>query len=214
MSRFPAPTDRTLRRVTGFAVAVMLGAAVTVPWVFPGRAGGGPVSAAVAGLVATTLVLAWALAPRGFALEAGALIVERPLRAIRIPAGSIRAVAQLPPGALADATRLGGSGGLFGWYGRHHSATLGAFLLYARRSGPLVLVDTDRERYVLSPEPADRFAEAVRARAGLGPDAPLRPPRPIGARVRLALAAVVALVLAAAVLAVLFTLRAGGAARP
>jgi hypothetical protein len=214
MSRFPAPTDRPLRSVTGFAVAVMLGAAVTVLWVLPGGVGGWPVSALVAGLIVTTLLLAWALAPRGFALEAGALVVERPLWPIRIPAGSVRAVAHLPPGALDGALRLAGSGGLFGWYGRHHSATLGAFLLYARRSGPLVLVDTDRERYVLSPEPADRFAEAVRAWAGLGPDAPLRPPRPIGGRVKLGFAAVVALVVAAAVVAVLATLRAGGAPRP
>jgi hypothetical protein len=198
MARFAAPRDRTTRLTTAFGLLAIAGGAVILLRASPDGAGRA-LAICAAGALVLVGALSWALAPSGFALEAGSLVVERPLRPIRIPIAGIRAVAPLPAGAMRGAIRLGGSGGLFGWYGRYRSGTLGAFRLYASRRDGLVLVDAG-ERYVLSPDRPERFVEALRGRAGLeaSPDpAALPPPRPLSRGTKLGIAALVALVPAA-----------------
>ncbi len=197
--RFRAPWDRTLRISTavlacaasvGAIVLLRLAATTEVP--FATAAG-----VAIALAIGATLVASWAAAPAGYAVEAGRLRIERPLRAIEVPLPSIRAAAALPDGALSGAARIAGSGGLFGYYGRFWSRRLGAFRLYATRRTGLVAVDTDRERFVLSPEPPARFLDVLLSRAPSAaravPDGALAP-RPMPRAVKLGLAALVLLV--------------------
>jgi len=165
MPRFAAPWDRTLR-VTTLVVVVLLAAVVGIIGVATVRAGApAALVAGVAALVAAILGAAWSLAPRAFAVEASQVRIERPLRPIAIPVRSIRSAGLLPEGALRGALRLGGSGGLFGYYGRFWSRGLGAFRLYATRRDGLVWIDTPDERFVLSPDAPERFLEEVRAAA-------------------------------------------------
>ncbi len=56
-------------------------------------------------------------------------------------------------------------GGLFGYYGRFRSATLGSYRLHATRGTGLVLVRTATSTHVLTPEPPDDFAEVLLAAA-------------------------------------------------
>jgi len=194
--RFAAPWDRTLRAATLVAV-VLLAAVVGVIAVLTARAGGPPaLVAGAAALVAATLGVTWSLAPRAFAVEAGEVRIERPLRPIAIPIRSIRSAGLLPRAALRGALRLGGSGGLFGYYGRFWSRSLGAFRLYATRRDGLVRIDTPEERFVLSPEAPERFLEEVLARAPgarIAGDAPAER-FPVGRRTKLAIAAALALI--------------------
>ncbi|HSN89935.1 MAG TPA: PH domain-containing protein, partial [Anaeromyxobacteraceae bacterium] len=196
MPRFGAPWDRTLRAVTVAAV-VLLALAVAVFALVAARADlPAALSAAVAALAAALVGATWALAPRGFSVEAGQVRVERPLRPVAIAAASIRSAGLLPPDALRGALRLGGSGGLFGYYGRFWSRSLGSFRLYATRRVGLVRIDTVDERFVLSPEPPERFLEEVVTRAPqarAAGDAP-PPPRPLGRGLKLGLAAALAIV--------------------
>jgi hypothetical protein len=196
MPRFSAPWDRTLR-VTTVVVVILLAAVVGTIAVATVSAGAPPaLVAGVAALVAAILGATWSLAPRGFAVEAGQVRIERPLRAIAIPVRSIRSAGLLPKGALRGALRLGGSGGLFGYYGRFWSRSLGAFRLYATRRDGLVRIDTPEERFVLSPEAPERFLEEVLARAPdarAGGEAPVER-RPVGRRAKLGIAAAIALV--------------------
>jgi hypothetical protein len=197
--RFRAPWDRTLRVTTAVvACAAAIGAvfllrlAATTEVPLATTAG-----VVLAGAIGATLVVAWALAPAGYAIEAGRLRIDRPLRAIEIPLASIRAAAALPDGAFSGSARIAGSGGLFGYYGRFWNRRLGAFRLYATRRTGLVAVDTDGDRFVLSPEPPARFLEVLRSRApsaaaGLSDGA--LAPRPVPRRVKLGIAALVLLV--------------------
>jgi len=165
---FDSPWDRSLRISTFLAAAVALGAcALALWWAGPIRESGLPAWPALLPALAVPAVLAlsWALAPRRFSLTAGQLLVERPLLSIRIPLGEIRAVAALPDGALRGCTRVWGTSGFCGYYGRFWGRALGSFRLYATRTKGLVLVGTTRGRFVLSPEPPGRFVEAVLARA-------------------------------------------------
>jgi Bacterial PH domain len=193
--RFAAPWDRMLRIATTVSVLV-LAAVVAVPI---GLATAGVIPPAlglfIACVPALTLGIAFAFSPRGYAIEAGRLRIERPLRAIEVPLASIRAAGALPDDAFRGAMRVAGSGGLFGYYGRFWSRRLGAFRLYATRRTGLVLVDTATDRFVLAPEPPDRFLDVLFAHAASAsralPDA-LPPVRPLPRRVKVGLAALLA----------------------
>jgi hypothetical protein len=193
--RFPAPWDRTLRIVTTAAIAALLAAVALL--LFLAATAALPFATVIAAGIAATVAIAFALAPRGYALEPGHLRIERPLRPIEIPLASILAAWTLPDGALRGTVRVAGSGGLFGYYGRFWSKRLGAFRLYARRRAGLVVVDTATERFVLSPEPPERFLEVLLSRSPSASlahaDAP-PPPRPMPRSAKRWLGALVALV--------------------
>lgn len=197
--RFPAPWDRTLRIATTVAVVAMIvGAALLLRLAARAETPSATVmAAALAGAFALTLGISFALAPSGYSIEPARLRIERPLRAIELPLASIRAAGALPDGALRGAIRVAGSGGLFGYYGRFWTRRLGAFRLYATRRAGLVVVDTATDRFVLSPEPPERFLDALFSRAPSASrapsDAPL-PARPMPRGVKIGLAALIALV--------------------
>jgi hypothetical protein len=162
--RFAAPRDRLTRIVTLAVVAGAIAGVVAIARAAWRTEHGALLAvAAIASLaLGAGIGLAWALAPSGFAIEGGAVRVLRPLRPVAIPLGAIRSVGLLPPRSLRGALRLGGSGGLFGYYGRFWTRALGSFRLHATRAEGLVRLDTDRERFVLSPDPPERFVEELR----------------------------------------------------
>lgn len=165
--RFPAPKDRVVLLVTGFAALVLVAVVAVVGYAAAHALG--PLETgigwAVGLLGATILGVAWGLAPRGYSLEGSTLRVDRPLRPVVIRLAEVREAALLPEGAARGALRVGGSGGLFGFYGWFWGRTLGGFRMYASRTSRLVRVDTREERFVLSPEPPERFLEALLGRA-------------------------------------------------
>jgi hypothetical protein len=165
--RFAAPWDRTNRVSTVVAAAVLVAVPLVVA-ALTARAEEGLARAAAAltaAAAAATLGFAWALGPKGYAIAGDAVVVERPLRPVRIPLQAIHAVGPLPDGALRGSAKVAGSAGLFGWYGRFWNRRLGSFRAYATRRRGLVLVEAGGHRYVLSPDPPDRFVEAVLSRA-------------------------------------------------
>jgi len=198
---FDSPWDRPLR-ISTWLVGLVAGCAFAfVLWrVLPLLEGAhGTAWPALLPPVAIVVVLglAWALAPRRFTLRGGQLVVERPLLPVEINLSDVRSAAVLPEGTLRRCVRVAGTSGFCGYYGRFWGRSLGSFRLYATRTRSLVLLDTSRGRFVLSPEPAEKFVEAVLARApratcaALGEEMRPAPARP--------LALVAALVAAAAV---------------
>jgi hypothetical protein len=201
MHRFPSAWDRALRISTALSAALLLavGAGVAASVTASGAPAG--LLALVLPLLALTLLLSWALAPRAFAVSQRALVVKRNLgRPVRIPLAEVRAVAALPDGALRGAWRIAGNAGMFGYYGRYRSRALGGFRLYATRSRGLVAVRTARDTFVLSPEPPGAFLEALVAAApairpvepGALPPAPARGTRAILASLGLGIPLLVA----------------------
>lgn len=196
--RFPARWDRTLRLVTtatsaaaGVGALLLLRLAATTD---------APLAATVGILLATlllgTILVAFLLSPRGYTVDAGRLRIVTVLRDIEVPFGAIRAAVALPDGAFAGSIRVAGSAGLFGYYGRFWSRSLGAYRLYATRRTGLVLVDTATDRFLLSPEPPDRFVEVLVARAPAAGRAISATPlsaRPLSRATKVGLGAVVVL---------------------
>lgn len=170
MALYAARWERSLKVSTALFVGLTAaGAAVTI---FVARHAETP-EEGLAGLffagmpvfIVATAVLAWALAPTGFEIETALIRVERPLLPIEIPLREVREVELLAPGALAGAIRLLGTSGAFGHYGRFRSRSLGKFRMYATRGDGLVRVTTERDTFVLAPEPAEPFVEEVLSRA-------------------------------------------------
>jgi hypothetical protein len=176
--RYAAPWDRTLRLATIGVVAILATVAGIVSFVGWMAAGEEflPFAAALVALFAAVVLLARAFAPTGFSISGHTVRIERRLRPLAFPLSRVRAAGPLPDGAARGSLRLGGGGGLFGWYGRHWNRTLGEFRLYATRTGGLVQLDTPEGRWVLSPEPPDRFLDEVLALAPgavrVAPDGP------------------------------------------
>jgi hypothetical protein len=167
VTRYRAPWARGLRGTT-WAVVVLLAFVAAAVVAFAAGTGGPAAAAWTAAIVfpalAGTLLLVRALAPRGFIVDAEAVRVQRTLGDVIIPFSRLRAVARFP-GPLATPALLLGSAGVFGYHGSFWSRSLGAFFLYATRRTDLVLLDTDGERFLLSPEPAGQFVEEVLSRS-------------------------------------------------
>jgi hypothetical protein len=179
---------------------IALGSAMPAVLAAAGGAGAGVAALLTAlGVVlfGGAVLLSWALAPKSFAVEGTQVRVDRPFRPVVIPLTGLRSVGPLPDGALRGTSRLVGSSGLFGYYGRCWNRRLGAFRLHATRRSGLVLLEAAGELFVLSPEPAGRFVEDVLGRAAGAVRAEGAMPverRPIPRRSWITIALVVALV--------------------
>lgn len=153
MARFAAPMDTKLQNLTRLGVGCVVGLAGLTLATIGRQLANGPAWIGAPLLVIPLLVaVVWGLAPRAFAVEGGALRVDRLLAPLAIPLDRIRAARVIAHGSLQDAQRVFGVSGLFGHIGRYCSPSLGTFGLYARRwDGPFVVVDTDEDRLVLAP---------------------------------------------------------------
>jgi hypothetical protein len=163
--RFAAPWDRQLLTSTVALLAVIAFTAIA------GTAGAlqanlRGIALAVSLFSAGVAVGAWALAPRGYAIGNGHLrVLRNGWPSLDVPLEDVRSVALLDPDALRGSLKLAGMSGLFGYYGRFRSPTLGSFRLHATRGAGLVLVRTATSVLVLTPEPPDGFAEVLVAAA-------------------------------------------------
>lgn len=165
--RFTAPWSRGLQVSTALLSALIAGAAALVAISLRREPAW---SALAGGAMIAPLLLGWALAPKGFIVESEDLVIDRPLRSVRLPLSEIRSVRRLDAtdsrrlGLLGGALRTFGSSGMFGYFGRFRSPALGSFRLYATRGDGFVLLGTERESVVVTPGDPDRFCAEIAAR--------------------------------------------------
>jgi hypothetical protein len=108
--------------------------------------------------------LAFAFRPAGYVVTAEEVVVSRPLWNVHIRRADLRRVAALPARDLSASIRLFGVGGLFGYYGRYASTTLGRTTWYAtRRDTPVLLETTGGKKYILTPNDPGAFVGALAA---------------------------------------------------
>jgi hypothetical protein len=171
--RFDAPWDATLKVLTlGVVLVILLAVGLVVHAAVRLAAHHGSVALGV--VVGSTsvvpILVAWAareLAPRSFSVGGDGVHVERRAGLVRIPIATIRTVRELGTGARF--TRVGGVGGLFGYWGEYRNAELGRVKLYATRSDGRVLLGTDTATYVVTPGSPARFVEEIERRLGRPP---------------------------------------------
>jgi hypothetical protein len=157
VTHFPAaPLDRAAKLVSFGTVLLLL-------LFMPAFAGGGePLAVAlVFGFGAAVIVLVWGFAPDGYTIGPDAALRVRR----RLFGGldfAIRGRAERAPWTLGfGSVRLGGSGGLFGFYGFFYKPGVGRYRAYLTSRTQLVSVPTDRGLVVLSPADPDAFLTAA-----------------------------------------------------
>ena len=160
---FNAPWDGTVKLVTGLVVFTLVGVGVVLYVTFSAAEVKGFALLALELLLVAILVGSYLLAPRGYRVEADAVLIRRPIGPIRIPIDRIKRIEKLPPEAIKKAVRTFGNGGLFGVYGHFRNSRLGSFRMYVTDHSKLVLLEADHV-YVLSPDRPEVFVEAVQAR--------------------------------------------------
>jgi len=138
---------------------------------------------ALAGVLGAAVILvSYALAPRGYAISGGTLLVKRRLwRGFSIPLESVREPRPATADDLRGALRLWGNGGVFGYYGLFQTARLGKCRWFlTNRSNAVVLV-RDEKTVVVSPDDVAGFLAAVRAMAPVSETDAKAQPRPASA---------------------------------
>jgi hypothetical protein len=155
--RFPAAAlDRPTRLVT-IGSSLLIG--LTVPLL---AAGEEPLGALILGVVGLSIpVLAFGFSPGCYELGGGMLRVRRRLFGsveFRLDGRAERAPWTLGFGSI----RLGGSGGLFGWFGRFYKHGVGEYRAYLTDRSRIVACPTDRGLVVVSPADIDGFLAAAR----------------------------------------------------
>jgi hypothetical protein len=154
-----APLEPAARVLTVLAALVAVGGAVLLALT---REGGLVVLVGAPTLFVVLIAVPLAFSPSGYAVGAGELAVLR--RAARPLLFPLAGLAAARPTAMPRSTRLLGSGGLFGWWGRFANRSWGRFKAYAtdRRRG--VLLEWPGFKLFVSPEDPDALCRAVLAR--------------------------------------------------
>jgi hypothetical protein len=80
------------------------------------------------------------LAPQRLEVGESQIVILRRYKSVTIRRDEIKSVERLPNNAMRGAIRTGGVGGLFGFFGRYYTRTLGPFSLYATGSENLFLI--------------------------------------------------------------------------
>jgi len=167
---FAAPAGTRVRVLTGFSFAVIAGFVVFN--VFLAREMHAPprqfwpiVLAPCAGLaiVIPVVLHAWV---RGYRLASGELQVVRLGRINRFALAGLEG-AEFVPDALTGARKSWGNDGAGAITGNFRSEALGKFEVIATHPGRTVVLTWPDHSLVVTPEQPEKFAEAVRLRAGL-----------------------------------------------
>ena len=154
---FSASYDLTTKITSAVVLAVFLGIAFATQ------------SVVVAALLALLLMGAFAWSPRGYTISEKSVVVHRLIGGARFPLEGIRQARIATAADFRDCIRTFGNGGLFGYYGRFHTAKLGTCTWYVTDRRHSVVVVTGARTAVFSPDDVDGFLSAVRASSPVPP---------------------------------------------
>jgi hypothetical protein len=153
MDDFSVSYDRTTKTVTALACVLLAIPAATVH------------NLAVRIVAVLTVLVSFAFSVRSYSYAEGVVVVNRLIGNVRVPLESLREARPATPDDLAGCIRLWGSGGMFGYYGWFRTAKLGTCKWYVTNRSNAVVVRTDTQTVLFSPDEGDRFLERIRAAA-------------------------------------------------
>ncbi len=119
----------------------------------------------VMALLPVVLLISWGFSVRGYSIEHGTLLIQRPFFSKSIQLGQDLSVTR-DPEAGKGAVKVAGNGGLFGYYGSFRSKRLGSFTVYATDWKFGVVVKTGGKTFVVTPDEPDMFISRLTESAG------------------------------------------------
>lgn len=112
-------------------------------------------------VILSAFVLAYVYRPVSYTISKEQLFINRLAGDIVIPKASIKQVDVIDKDVVDGAFRTFGVGGLFGYFGKFSNARFGSMTWYVRRMDKLVLLTTDTEKILLSPDDVEGFVAAL-----------------------------------------------------
>ncbi len=111
----------------------------------------------VAAILFAVIVVAEGYAPQRLEVGDDGVVILRRYRSVKIPRNKIVSVERVSAKSVMQSFRLGGSGGLFGFFGLHYSPRMGSFELYATEFRNLVMIRTAHKTFIVSCTEPDRL---------------------------------------------------------
>lgn len=100
-------------------------------------------------------------APYAYSITAKELIIHCHSGRKIISVKSIKSARMLQNDETRGALRLFGVGGMFGYYGTYYFPKIGSLKLYATHRSLLILIETEKGKWVISPDDARDFVNAI-----------------------------------------------------
>lgn len=116
-------------------------------------------------LMPVVLIITWGFSARGYSIEHGTLLIQRPFFSKSIRLGPDLSVTH-DPEAGKGAVKVSGNGGLFGYYGSFRSRKLGLFTAYATDWKYGVVLKTGGKTFVVTPDEPEMFMTRLTESAG------------------------------------------------
>src|SRR5271168_3685493 len=155
---FPASFDRTTRIISTVVCLGLLAVIFAVHNII------------LTSLSVFVILLCFAYSPRAYSLEDGTIVVSRRLAgSARIALQDVHAARRATPDDFLGCIRLGGSGGLFGYYGLFSTTKLGRSTWYVTDRSNSVVVITAAKTVLVSPDDPDGFLSTLRTYVPISP---------------------------------------------
>lgn len=160
--KYTATLDKTAIIIT-IVVSVLFAAIIGGQYVIIKDAGGSiPIYTTTACLL--IYFFAFAFRPVNYVVTADELIVHRPLFDVHIRRIEIKSVESIDREKIRGSFRIAGVGGLFGYFGRFASFSLGFMTWYmTRRDRPVLIKTADNKKIMVSPDDPAKFVSGLTA---------------------------------------------------
>jgi hypothetical protein len=96
------------------------------------------------------MVVTWLQAPQTLMIDRNTLTIGRRMKPVTISLSDIRRVERVESKVVRRAMRKMGNGGLWAYTGRYYHSSVGNYQLYATELRDLLLIETDKQKYVIS----------------------------------------------------------------
>jgi len=164
MDEFSVSYDRTTKVVTAVACALLALPAAAVH------------NLAVRIVAILTVLVSFAYSVRSYNFADGSIVVKRFIGNVRVPLQELQEARAATADDFRGCVRLWGSGGMFGYYGWFRTSRLGRCKWYLTDRSQAVVVRTETQTVLFSPDERDRFLERVR---GYAPTVAIVPQEPL-----------------------------------
>ncbi|QQE11123.1 hypothetical protein JD969_16710 [Planctomycetota bacterium] len=151
---FRSSWDKLTKGITAFVVLLVLGIPALVLWKHLDEGSGNAWLYFGIALLISLLFLgacAW-FAPRYYTVDANEVVIRRWGADVRIARDEISEIRELEKKDMRRTIRTFGCGGLFGYFGWFYNPTMKSFLFYGNNRDHLILIETDKRKYVIAPD--------------------------------------------------------------
>ena len=112
-------------------------------------------------ILVPVIVVAWSLSPRYYIITETAILIKRPLFSITIEMEDVVRLRSITEEDLGTSSRLLAFGGVFGYLGTYRSSEIGKYQRWCTNRENLVLIESDKQKWLISPSDAADFVKNV-----------------------------------------------------